>query len=88
MAEDLAGLQTRAAETSVAVSEHRRRHIDLQHRVLKVLIKQECSRKEGFALQPEEERLRIQLESIHNELSIPTQFRVSTTNLSNKILIL
>jgi len=81
LAEDLAGLQTRAAETSVAVSEHRRRHIDLQHRVLKVLIKQECSRKEGFALQPEEERLRVQLESIHNELSIPTQFRVNSTSL-------
>ena len=76
LAEELASLQSRAAETSVALSEQRRRYIDLQHRILKVLIKQECSRKEGFALQPEEERLRVQLESVHNELSIPTQFRV------------
>ena len=77
LAEDLASVQSRAAEASVALSECRRRHIDLQHRVLKVLIKQECRRKEGFTLQPEEERLRVQLESIHNELSIPTQFRVA-----------
>ena len=76
LAEELSNLQSRAAEASVALNEQRRRHIDLQHRVLKVLIKQECSRKEGFSLQPEEERLRVQLESIHNELSIPTQFRV------------
>lgn len=76
LAEDLASLQSRAAETTVALSEQRRRHIDLQHRVLQVLIKQECSRKEGFALHSEEEHLRVQLESIHNELSIPTQFRV------------
>ena len=81
LADELSSLQSKAAETSVALSEHRRRHIDLQHRVLKVLIKQECSRKEGFSLQPDEERLRVQLESIHNELSIPTQFRVRLITL-------
>lgn len=76
LAEELTNLRSRSAETAVALSEQRRRQIDLQHRALKVLIKQECSRKEGFALQPEEERLRVQLESIHGELSVPTQFRV------------
>lgn len=81
LAEELANLQSRASETSVALSEQRRRYINLQHRILKVLIKQECSRKEGFALQPEEERLRVQLESVHNELSIPTQFRVDKFNI-------
>ena len=87
LAEELASLQSRAAETSVALSEQRRRYIDLQHRILKVLIKQECSRKEGFALQPEEERLRVQLESVHNELSIPTQFRVKLFFVKRKLII-
>ncbi|XP_059351167.1 nuclear pore complex protein Nup54-like isoform X2 [Daphnia carinata] len=85
LAEELANLQSRASETSVALSEQRRRYIDLQHRILKVLIKQECSRKEGFALQPEEERLRVQLESVHNELSIPTQFRGRLNELLSQI---
>jgi len=85
LADELSSLQSKAAETSVALSEHRRRHIDLQHRVLKVLIKQECSRKEGFSLQPDEERLRVQLESIHNELSIPTQFRGRLNELLSQI---
>ncbi|XP_046652113.1 nuclear pore complex protein Nup54-like [Daphnia pulicaria] len=85
LAEELASLQSRASETSVALSEQRRRYIDLQHRILKVLIKQECSRKEGFALQPEEERLRVQLESVHNELSIPTQFRGRLNELLSQI---
>ena len=76
MAEQLSGLQSRDAETSVALSELRRRHIDLQHRVLRVLVRQECQRKLGFSLQPEEEQLRVQLDSIDAQLAVPTQFRV------------
>lgn len=34
-------------------------------------------RKVGMALQPEEEHLRIQLENMQAQISIPTQFRVS-----------
>lgn len=42
-----------------------------------VLIKQEIQRKSGYAIQVDEEHLRVQLDTIQSELNAPTQFKVS-----------
>lgn len=41
-----------------------------------VLIKQEIQRKSGYAIQVDEEHLRVQLDTIQSELNAPTQFKV------------
>lgn len=85
LAKEITELKTRVSETSQVLKEQKRKVIGIQHRVLKILISQECSRKKGFALQPDEERLGMQLESIHNELSIPTHFRGRLNELLSQI---
>lgn len=45
--------------------------------LLQVLIKQEIQRKSGYAIQADEEQLRVQLDTIQCELNAPTQFKVS-----------
>lgn len=47
----------------------------------KVLIKQEIQRKSGYAIQVDEEHLRVQLDTIQSELNAPTQFKVSVSEL-------
>lgn len=49
-----------------------------QRLLLQVLIKQEIQRKSGYAIQADEEQLRVQLDIIQCELNAPTQFRVSS----------
>lgn len=44
-----------------------------------VLIKQEIQRKSGYAIQVDEEHLRVQLDTIQSELNAPTQFKVSVS---------
>ena len=39
-------------------------------------MKQEIIRKQGFAIQADEEQLRVQLETLQVELNHPTQFKV------------
>ena len=41
------------------------------------MVKQEIYRKLGYAIQTDEERLKVQLEAIQAELNAPTQFKVS-----------
>lgn len=48
---------------------------------LQVLIKQEIQRKSGYAIQVDEEHLRVQLDTIQSELNAPTQFKVSLSEL-------
>ena len=42
-----------------------------------MLIKQEIQRKSGYAIQVDEEHLRVQLDTIQSELNAPTQFKVN-----------
>ena len=51
----------------------------------KVLIKQEIQRKSGYAIQVDEEHLRVQLDTIQSELNAPTQFKVSVSNLLHTV---
>lgn len=46
-----------------------------------VLIKQEIQRKSGYAIQVDEEHLRVQLDTIQSELNAPTQFKASVGQL-------
>lgn len=48
-----------------------------------VLIKQEIQRKSGYAIQVDEEHLRVQLDTIQSELNAPTQFKVSVLWISS-----
>ena len=41
-----------------------------------MIVKQEILRKQGFAIQVDEEQLRVQLEALQTELNHPTQFKV------------
>lgn len=49
-----------------------------QRLLFQVLIKQEIQRKSGYAIQADEEQLRVQLDTIQCELNAPTQFKVSS----------
>ena len=64
IAEEIADLQRKHTETLAKISEYRLRYSELQHRILKVMIIQEISRKMGLSLLPEEEKLKSRLESV------------------------
>lgn len=76
IADDIAELNRNHTTTAAKIAEHKRKLLELQHRVLKVLVLQEITRKMGYAIQADEEQLRIKLEAIQAELSAPTQFKV------------
>ncbi|XP_047271739.1 nucleoporin p54 isoform X2 [Homo sapiens] len=57
-----------------------------QHQTrLDVLIKQEIQRKSGYAIQADEEQLRVQLDTIQGELNAPTQFKGRLNELMSQI---
>ncbi|XP_015122055.1 nuclear pore complex protein Nup54 [Diachasma alloeum] len=74
-AERIQGLQRQHTATQAKLKEHRRTLLELQHRVLQVLVRQEITRKVGLSLQPEEEILTNRLETMHSQISAPTQFK-------------
>lgn len=61
------------------IAQYKRKLMEFSHRTLQVLIKQEIQRKSGYAIQADEEQLRVQLDTIQGELNAPTQFKVSTS---------
>ena len=61
---DLAELQKKAADTLAALTEAKRRQLELSHRVLRVLVRQESTRKVGFTITQQEEVIRGQLENL------------------------
>lgn len=72
---DLSTLKQRHANTSAKIMEHRRKLAELSHRVLRIVVKQESTRKMGIGLSPEEEAIRTKLENMHTIVSAPTQFK-------------
>lgn len=85
IAEDISKLQTRHTNTVAKIEEHKRKQQNLYSRILKVMVHHEVRRKLGFAIQPEEEKLRTLLETNVNELSAPTQFRGRLNELMSQI---
>lgn len=68
-------LQRKHTATMSQITEQKQKYLQLQHRVLQILVKQEVTRKVGMTLQPEEEVLRGRLEMMYAHLNLPTQFR-------------
>ncbi|XP_075899778.1 nucleoporin p54 isoform X2 [Nelusetta ayraudi] len=82
---DISELQKNQATTVAKIAQYKRKLMDLSHRVLQVLIKQEIHRKSGYAIQVDEEHLRVQLDTIQSELNAPTQFKGRLNELMSQI---
>ncbi|XP_063066762.1 nucleoporin p54 [Engraulis encrasicolus] len=85
IASDVSELQKNQATTVAKIAQYKRKLMDLSHRVLQVLIKQEIQRKSGYAIQVDEEHLRVQLDTIQSELNAPTQFKGRLNELMSQI---
>ncbi|XP_077332632.1 nucleoporin p54 isoform X2 [Lithobates pipiens] len=85
ISDDISELQKNQATTVAKLAQYKRKLLELSHRVLQVLIKQEIQRKSGFAIQAEEEHLRVQLDTIQSELNAPTQFKGRLNELMSQI---
>ncbi|CAL7947895.1 unnamed protein product [Xylocopa violacea] len=75
VAEEIQSLQRQHTAIQARLKEHRRTLLELEHRVLQVLVRQEITRKVGLSLQPEEEVLTRRFETMHSQISAPTQFK-------------
>lgn len=82
---DLGALQKKAADTLAALTEAKRRQLELSHRVLRVLVRQESTRKVGFTITQQEEVIRGQLENLQSELATPTQFKGRLNELLSQV---
>jgi len=67
--------------TVAKIAEQKQKLLQLQHRVLQILVKQESTRKVGLALEPEEEMLRTRLDVMYGQLNVPTQFKGKVNEL-------
>merc|ERR1712083_177989 len=75
IATDIGESQKRQQDNSAKLRDAKRKQLELSHRVLNIITRQEMTRKLGFTIQLEEEKLRIQLEALQSQLSAPTQFK-------------
>uniref|UniRef100_A0A4W4GCY0 54 kDa nucleoporin n=2 Tax=Electrophorus electricus TaxID=8005 RepID=A0A4W4GCY0_ELEEL len=82
---DIRELQKNQGTTVAKIAQYKRKLMDLSHRVLQVLIRQEIQRKSGYAIQMDEEHLRVQLDTIQSELNAPTQFKGRLNELMSQI---
>nr|CDS28654.1 nuclear pore complex protein Nup54 [Hymenolepis microstoma] len=74
-------LQTQQLSSTQKLSEIKRKQIELNHRVLKLLAKQTVSRRAGFAISAEEEALRCALEHTWAEIAGPRGLRARIQQL-------
>ncbi|XP_065583346.1 nuclear pore complex protein Nup54-like [Artemia franciscana] len=84
-ASELAKMQRGIAEASATINQMKMTELSLQHRLLKVIIKQEYVRRAGIGLTSEEEKLGARLESLVRELSLPAQFRGKLNELLSQL---
>ncbi|XP_053672613.1 probable nucleoporin Nup54 [Anopheles nili] len=82
---EITELKQRHMNTTAKIAEHRRNFADLSHRILRVIVKQESTRKLGLALSPEEEVIRSKLENMQALVSTPTQFRGRLSELLSQM---
>ncbi|XP_037991072.1 nucleoporin p54 isoform X2 [Motacilla alba alba] len=85
ISEDISELQKNQTTTMAKIAQYKRKLMALSHRTLQVLIKQEIQRKSGYAIQADEEQLRVQLDTIQCELNAPTQFKGRLNELMSQI---
>ncbi|CAH1714878.1 unnamed protein product [Chironomus riparius] len=72
---DISELKLRHTNTTSKITEQRRKLAELSHRILRIIVKQESTRKAGLALTPDEELIKTKLENMHALVSAPTQFK-------------
>lgn len=82
---DIADLKQRHSNTTAKIMEHRRKFSELSHRILRLSVKQESSRKAGLALTPDEEVIKTKLENMHAIVSAPTQFKGKLSELLSQM---
>ncbi|CAG9837490.1 unnamed protein product [Diabrotica balteata] len=74
---EITDLKIRHSASVAKSNELKSKFYELQHRILRILVKQECTRKVGVAILPEEEILRGRLETMYQLLHNPKQFKIS-----------
>ncbi|XP_060524640.1 nucleoporin p54 [Cylas formicarius] len=82
---EITELKTKHAASVAHIAELKQKYLDLQHRILRVLVKQESIRKVGIAIQPAEELLRGRLEVMHAQLNLPKQFKGQINELLSHV---
>lgn len=85
VAEEVQTLQRKQAATVAKTTEYRRKLVELEHRLLQLLVKQEITRKVGLALTPEEEAIRGHLESLQPHMYAPTHLKGRLAELLSTI---
>ncbi|XP_022079496.1 nuclear pore complex protein Nup54-like [Acanthaster planci] len=83
--QDTETLQHKQTTIQAKIAEYKRRHLELSHRVLRILVRQETQRKAGMAIQTEEEQLRTRLEGLQAELNAPTQMKGRLNEMMSQI---
>src|SRR5688500_8311963 len=69
----------------VKLEDAKRRHQDLQLRLLRVLRKVEVLQAKGAGLQPEEERWKSKLQQMQRDLNSPTQYKARLNELASLV---
>nr|CAH7743766.1 unnamed protein product [Callosobruchus chinensis] len=82
---DIAELKTKHSSSIAQIAELKQKFLEMQHRILRVLVKQESTRKVGVAIQPEEELLRGKFEMMHAQLNSPKQFKGQLNELLSNV---
>ncbi|XP_030557703.1 probable nucleoporin Nup54 [Drosophila novamexicana] len=82
---ELQELRRRHASATARIMEHKRKLAEMSHRILRIVVKQECTRKVGSTLTPEEEALRTKLQNMQAVVSAPTQFKGRLSELLSQI---
>merc|ERR1719383_399764 len=85
IAEVVLDLKKRHLEAMAKMADLKRHHFELAHRVLKVIVAQETTRKLGFAIQYDEEKIGARLETLQGQLSIPTQYKGRISELLSQL---
>ncbi|XP_071787665.1 nuclear pore complex protein Nup54-like [Asterias amurensis] len=85
ISQDLETLQHKQTTVQAKIAEYKRRHLELSHRVLGVMVRQETQRKAGVAIGMEEEQLRTRLEGIQAEVNAPTQMKGRLNEMMSQI---
>uniref|UniRef100_A0A6A7G474 Nucleoporin p54 isoform X1 n=3 Tax=Hirondellea gigas TaxID=1518452 RepID=A0A6A7G474_9CRUS len=85
IAEDVCSVQSRQATLNDQLAECNRKQKQMAHRVLQLLVRQECARKRGVPIDGNEEQLRIRLENLQSQLMAPTQYMGKVNELLSQM---
>ncbi|RDD39634.1 Nuclear pore complex protein Nup54 [Trichoplax sp. H2] len=85
ISDELVKLQQKQAVVSARVNQYRRKHMELCHRVLKIISKQELINKSGFSLTEEEDQFRFRLQGMETDFNAPNQFKNRLYELMSQI---